>query len=113
MKKIRYYGCFAAGAAGLILLFLLNFCYIFAALGLLAFGLAAFPSVLLGAAGVIHITTDLPFPSLLSIGAGALLLGFGMCLGSAAVCPASVRCLYKFTASLEKARKRLKQRREG
>lgn len=96
MKKTRYYGFLILGTAGMAALFLLNFLYLFLALGLFSLGLIAVPAALLGAADVIHITTDLPFPSLLFVSSGILLLGFGMCLGAFVVCPASVsrlRCL--------------------
>ncbi len=102
MKKLRFYLYWAVGAAGLLLLFLFNFCYLFAALGLLTFGLTAFPVSLLGAAGVIRVTTDLPFPALTLLGGGILLLGFGLCLGTAAVCPASMECLRRFRLGLER-----------
>ena len=67
MKKALYCLYIFFGALAFFLLFLLNFLYIFVALGLLSLGLIAFPSSLLGAAGIINIVTDLSGGALMLI----------------------------------------------
>ena len=99
----------AAEAAAVILLFVLNVCYIFAALGLLALGVIMLPAVLLGRTGALVITTDLAPLPLLLISGGILLLGLGMCFCIIPVCGAS----YGFLRRMMKAREiRAKQRSE-
>lgn len=107
MKKLHYYVRLCVGSVGLALLFAVNFLYLLAALGLFTFGLAAFPASLLGAAGFIHVTTDLSLLPLLLICGGILLLGFGMCLGAAVVCPASAAVLRRFCVRLARRKERL------
>lgn len=106
MKKLHDTVRLCLGAVGAALLFFLNFCWLFAAVGLFSLGLAAFPSALLGAAGVIHVTSDLSFLPLLLVSLGTLLLGFGMCVGSFSVCPASARLVFRFFARRERERER-------
>ncbi len=100
MKKTGYYLYFIGGYSGLLLLFLLNFCYLFTAVGLTALGLIAFPSSVLGLFGILTVITDLGTLPLLLISGGALLLGGGLCLGAVAVCPASLSLLHRFRISL-------------
>lgn len=107
VKKVHDAVRLCLAAVGAVFLFLLNFCYLFAALGLFSLGLAAFPASLLGAAGVIHVTSDLSLLPLLLVSMGAFLLGFGMCLGSLSVCPASARLVFRFFARRERERERL------
>ena len=106
MKRLSYYLYLFGGITGLCLLFLLNFIYIFLAIGLTVLGIIAFPSVLLGLMGVITVITDLSTLSLLLISLGILFLGAGMCMGTAAVCPGSLSLLHRFTVSLGYRRKR-------
>lgn len=106
MKKLHGTVRLCLGAVGAALLFLLNFCYLFTAVGLFSLGLAAFPAVLLGAAGVIHVTSDLSLLPLLLVSLGTLLLGFGLCAGSLSVCPASARLVFRFFARRERERER-------
>ncbi len=108
MKKISYAFRLFIGFIGFILLFLLNFIYIFCALGFLSLGLIVFPSSLLGMLGVIVVTTDLGLPVLAVLGAGLMLLGGGMCLGAAFVCPASLNRLHYFRKGTEWRKRRLK-----
>lgn len=96
MKKAAYCLYIFFGAFGFFLLFLLNFLYIFVALGLLSLGLIAFPSSLLGAAGIINIVTDLSGMSLMLISGGALLTGLGMCLCAAGLCSGSLGLFRRF-----------------
>ena len=100
LKKIGYYLYFIGGSLGLVLLFLLNFCYLFIAAGLTALGIIAFPSALLGLIGFLTVITDLGVVPLLLISGGALLLGGGLCLGAVTVCPASLSVLHRFRVSL-------------
>ncbi len=100
MKKLRYYIFLIFGTAGMSALFLLVFAYLFLSLGTFSLGLIAAPAALLGPAGVIHITTDLPPAALLSVSLGLLLLGFGMCLGALIVCPAALECFRRFRVRL-------------
>lgn len=100
LKKLGYYLYFIGGSLGLLLLFLLNFCYLFIAAGLTALGIIAFPSVLLGIIGFLTVITDLGTLPLLLISGGALLLGGGLCLGTVTVCPASLSLLHRFRVSL-------------
>lgn len=106
MKKLHDTVRLCLGAVGTALLFLLNFCWLFAAIGLFSLGLAAFPAALLGAAGVIHVTSDLSLLPLLLVSLGTLLLGFGLCVGSLSVCPASARLVFRFFARRERERER-------
>ena len=85
--KDKLYTC--AGCMKLILLFALDACYIFAALGLFSFGLAAFPCVLLGNTGVLTVTSDIAQLPLLLISGGILTLGAGLCFGIIPLCRAS------------------------
>ncbi|MDE7234678.1 MAG: hypothetical protein K2N29_06420 [Ruminiclostridium sp.] len=78
MKKLHHTVRLCLGAVGAVLLFLLNFCWLFAAIGLFSLGLAAFPATLLSAAGVIHVTSDLSLLPLLLVSIVTLLLGFGL-----------------------------------
>ena len=96
MKKAAYCLYIFFGGIGFFLLFLLNFLYIFVALGLLSLGLIAFPSSLLGSAGIINIVTDLSSGALMLISGGALLTGLGMCLGAAGLCPKSLELFRRF-----------------
>ena len=100
LKKLGYYLYFIGGSLGLVLLFLLNFCYLFIAAGLTALGIIAFPSVLLGIIGFLTVITDLGTLPLLLISGGSLLLGGGLCLGTVKVCPASLSLLHRFRVSL-------------
>ncbi len=79
----------AAGIAGAVLLFILNVCYIFVSLGLLAFGVIMLPAVLLGRTGMLVMMTDLAQLPLLLISGGVLLLGLGMCFCILPICNAS------------------------
>lgn len=106
MKRLSYYLYLFGGITGFCLLFLLNFIYIFIAIGLTVLGIIAFPSVLLGIMGVITIITDLGTLPLLLISAGFLFLGAGMCMGTAALCPGSLSLLHRFTVTLGYKRKR-------
>lgn len=107
MKKAGWYFRLFSGAFGFVMLFLLIFLYIFAALGLLSAGLIIFPSALLGIAGALDIITDVGLPVLGMLGLGMLLLGGGMCLGTAFICPASVNRLHSFMKSMEWRERRL------
>lgn len=100
MKKLRYYIFLIFGSAGMAALFLLVFAYLFLSLGTFSLGLIAVPASLLGAADVIHITTDLPPAALLFVSLGTLFLGFGMCLGAFSICPASLEQLRRFRVRL-------------
>lgn len=106
VKGLGYYLFLFGGITGLCLLFLLNFIYIFLAIGLTVLGLIALPSVLLGLMGVITVITDLPMLPLLLISSGILLLGSGMCMGAASLCPGSLNLLHRFTVALGYRRKR-------
>lgn len=105
MKRLSYYLYLIGGIMGLSLLFLINFLYIFTAIGLTVLGIIAFPSVLLGTMGVVTIITDLETLPLLLISMGILLLGAGMCFGTAALCPGSLNLLHRFTVTLGYKRK--------
>ncbi len=107
MKKAKWYFRLVRGVFGFAVLFLLIFLYIFLALGLLSAGLIVFPSALLGMAGALDIITDAGLPVLCVLGLGMLLLGGGMCLGTAFVCPACVNRLHSFTKSLDWQKRRL------
>lgn len=106
MKKAGYHFYIIGGYFGLFMLFLLNLCYIFTAIGLLALGLIAVPSVLLGTVGVLTIISDIAELPMLMISGGVLLLGFGMCTGIFALCPASVNLLHRFRRQAYFRRKR-------
>ena len=99
----------ASDTAAMILLFILNVCYIFAALGLLAFGVIMLPAALLGRTGLLVITTDLAPLPLLLISGGVLLLGLGMCFCIIPVCGASYGVLRRVMKTKEI---RAKQRSE-
>ncbi|MCM1333979.1 MAG: hypothetical protein NC084_07370 [Bacteroides sp.] len=107
MKRLRYTVRLCLGAVGLTLLFLLNFLYLAAALGLFTLGVVIVPSTLLGAAGVIHVSSDLSLPALLFVGGGIFFLGFGMCLGIAVVCPASAAVLRRFCVGMSRRKERI------
>lgn len=74
------------GLIKLILLFCLTACYLFAALGLLSFGIVSVPCLLLGRRGVLTVTSDLAPDALLLICTGSLLMGIGMSLGAVPIC---------------------------
>ncbi|MBP3856489.1 MAG: hypothetical protein IK990_12855 [Ruminiclostridium sp.] len=96
-----------AGAAGLVLLFALNVCYVFTALGLLSFGIAALPCVLLGRFGTVAVTSDLAPDALLLISGGILLTGAGACLGIVPVCSSSYGVYRRFARSSALRRERM------
>ena len=107
MKKASYYFRLISGVLGFMVLFLLNFLYIFCALGLLSAGLIVFPSAFLGIIGVVAVITDMGLPVMVILGLGLMLLGGGMCLGTAVVCPASVNLLHRFMKATEWRKRRL------
>lgn len=107
MKKAAYFLYLIRGVFGFAMLFLLIFLYIFTALGLLSAGIIVFPSALLGLTGLLNIITDLGLPVLALLGMGMLLLGGGMCLGTAVICPASVNRLHSFIKAMEWRKRRL------
>ena len=107
MKKAGYFFRLFSGIFSFTVLFLLIFLYIFAALGILSAGIIVFPSSLLGMMGALDIITDVGLPVLCVFGAGLLLLGGGMCLGTAVICPASVNGLHSFIKSMEWRKRRL------
>lgn len=107
MKKAGYFFRLVSGIFGFIMLFLLIFLYIFTALGLLSAGLIVFPSALLGIMGALDIITDVGLPVLCMLGMGMLLLGGGMCLGTAVVCPAAVNRLHSFIKGTQWRKRRL------
>ena len=107
MKKAGYYFWLISGIFGFLLLFLLNFLYIFCALGLLSAGLIIFPSALLGVIGAVAVITDIGLPVLAALGLGFMFVGGGMCLGTAFVCPASISLMHRFAKAMEWRRRRL------
>lgn len=107
MKKAGYLFGLVSGIFGFVMLFLLIFLYIFTALGLLSAGIIVFPSSLLGMAGLLDIITDVGLPVLCILGVGLLLLGGGMCLGTAVICPASINRLHSFMKKMEWRKRRL------
>ena len=96
-----------AGYAGLILLFLLDACYIFAALGLFSFGVVALPCVLLGRVGMLAVISDLAPDALLFICAGGFSLGLGMSLGIIPLCSASYGVYSRFAKTSAIRRERM------
>ena len=84
------------GCVGLVMLFIVTACYVFAALGLLALGVVAFPSVMLGRLGILTVTSDIQSGALLLISAGVLLLGAGMSFGAIPVCRSAYGVLSRF-----------------
>lgn len=108
MKKLSYAVRIFFGIIGFTLLFLLNFLYIFLALGFLSLGLIVFPSALLGMLEVIIITADSGLPVLAVFGMGLILLGGGMCFGMAFVCPASLKRFQRFCKGTEWRKRRLR-----
>ncbi|MBR5089099.1 MAG: hypothetical protein IK093_06710, partial [Ruminiclostridium sp.] len=96
-----------AGRFGLILLFLLNACYVFAALGLFSFGIVAVPCVLLGRLGVLTVTSDLAPTALLLISCGVLFLGAGMSFGIIPLCSASYGVYGRFVKKASVRRERM------
>lgn len=107
MKKAGYYFRLVSGVFGFLILFLLNFLYIFCALGLLSAGLIVFPSAILGTIGAVAVITDMGLPVMAALGLGLILLGGGMCLGTAVVCPASVNLMHRFMKATEWRKRRL------
>jgi len=101
MKKLCRILRLFFGRTGFFILFLLNFLYIFIALGLFSFGLIVFPSALLGILGVLVIITDIGLPVLLIGGLGLLVLGAGLCGSIPFVCSASVNRLHYFRVGSE------------
>ena len=88
----------------LLLLFVCVFLYLFMSIGLFVLGMIALPSSLLGAMGVLTVVTDLSGTALLLISGGILLVGAGMCVGAAVVCPAAFR-VYKRTEKTARLKK--------
>lgn len=107
MKKAVYFFRIVSGIIGFTILFLLIFLYIFTALGLFSAGIIVFPSSLLGMIGMLDIITDIGLPVLCVLGLGMLLLGGGMCLGAAVVCPAPINRLHSFIKAAEWQKRRL------
>ncbi len=107
MKKLKLYFRIFSGVIGFSLLFLLIFLYIFLSLGLLSAGLIIFPCALLGITGMLHIITDIGLPVMALLGLGTTMLGGGMCLGAAIICPASVKRLQSFIKGTEWQKRRL------
>ncbi|MBQ8411809.1 MAG: hypothetical protein IJX15_08805 [Ruminiclostridium sp.] len=108
MKKLSYTVRIFFGIIGFTILFLLNFLYIFLALGFLSLGLIVFPASLLGMLDVIIVTTDLGLPVLAAAGIGFILLGGGMCFGAAFVCPGSLKRFHWFCKGTEWRKRRLR-----
>ena len=96
-----------AGYAGLILLFLLNACYIFTALGLFSFGIVALPCALLGKAGILAVISDLTPDALLFVCGGGFSLGLGMSLGIIPLCSASYGVYSRFLKTSAIRRERM------
>ena len=96
-----------AGYAEMVLLFVLNACYAFAALGLFSFGVVALPCVLLGRAGMLTVTSDLAPDELLAVSAGILLLGLGMSAGALPVFKASYEAYGRFRKTSAIRRERM------
>ena len=101
MKKMKLYFRLFSGIAGFALLFLLIFLYIFVSLGLFSAGVIIFPAALLGITGIVDIITDIGLPVMAMLGLGTAMTGVGMCLGTAVICPASVKLLQNFIKSTQ------------
>lgn len=105
-KRVGYMRIFA-GRLKAAVIFLLDFCYIFAALALLSLGLTAFPSVLLGHYGILVVTSDIAPMALMALSAGVLLLGMGMSLCIIPVCTASFNRFTRISKELDICRKKM------
>lgn len=108
MKKAAYYLRLFFGKIGFIILFFLNFIFIFTALGVFALGLIVFPTAFLGLIGVLPVISSLGLPVLLMGGIGMILFGGGMCLGAVFMCRASVNSLHYFRKGMWWKKRRLK-----
>lgn len=105
MKKTSYYLYAFFGRVGIGLLFLLDFIYVFTAIGLFALGIIVFPCSALGVVGVLSVVSDIAFFPLLLMSLGVLLLGLGMCLGIFPVCRSTLTTLRRFMKSSEHKRR--------
>lgn len=107
MKDKGYTAYVFFGRAGFILLFLLDAAYIFAALGILSFGVVSLPCVLLGQRGIFIIVSDLAPNALMLICAGAFMLGLGLSLGMIPLCAASYGAYSRFAKKTAILRERM------
>ena len=96
-----------AGRVRIVVIFLLDFCYVFAALLLLSLGLTAFPSVLLGHFGILAVTSDIAPIPLMMMSAGILLLGIGLSLCIIPVCKSSFEVFVRISREIGIYRKKM------
>lgn len=96
-----------AGRVRVVLIFLLDLCYVFASLLLLSLGLTAFPSVLLGHYGILAVTSDIAPMPLMMMSGGVLLLGTGLSLCIIPVCKASFGVFVRISKENDICRRRM------
>lgn len=105
MKRNNLY--IFAGRALLALIFAGTACYIFAALGLFAFGVITLPCVILGKTGMLTVISDLAPVPLLLISGGITSAGLGMSLGIIPICGAAYGFYGRFTKTAAILRERM------
>lgn len=95
-KKTAVYISLPLAVIGFTGLFVLVFCYIVCGLALFSLGLISAAAAALHKLGVLFVATDFSVMALLLTGLGGLFLGAAMLLGTASVCPGSVRLFHRY-----------------